>query len=129
MTKKVIGKVGEQIACNFLKKKGYQILEKNFLFKIPKAPQLGEIDIIAKKKDIFYFIEVKTLIERFKNSFSRIGPEQKVNFKKKKKISKIAESWFRKKKIPFGTPWQIDVISIKINLDLKRVKIFHFKNV
>jgi len=129
MTKKEIGKLGEQIACNFLKKKGYQILERNFFLKIPKGPQIGEIDIVAKKKNTFHFIEVKTLVRSNKEKNCLISPEQKVNFKKKKKIIKTAENWLRKRKISFKIPWQIDIISIKINLDLKKAKISHFKNV
>lgn len=49
-----IGKEGETIAIEFLKKKGYKILDKNFFTK------QGEIDIIAKYKEEYIFVEVKT---------------------------------------------------------------------
>lgn len=51
-----IGNVGEQIASDFLQKKGYHILAKNFLIRG------GELDIIAltPKKDTLVFVEVKT---------------------------------------------------------------------
>lgn len=48
------GKVGEEIASKFLKQKGYQILERNF------QTREGEIDIIAKDKEEYVFVEVKT---------------------------------------------------------------------
>ncbi len=43
----------EIIAVNFLRLKGYKILEKRF------KTTLGEIDIIAKKGKILVFVEVK----------------------------------------------------------------------
>ena len=120
--KKEIGKLGEKIAEEFLKKKGYKILDKNYKFQIPGDLQRGEIDIVAKKKDTICFVEVKTL----KDPKIEIFPEEKVNFSKKKKIIFAAESWLLKKKIPFDTKWQIDVISILIEGD--KTKIFHFEN-
>ena len=48
-----LGKKGEQIACDFLIKKGYQILEKNYRYL--KA----EVDIITQKENILAVIEVK----------------------------------------------------------------------
>ncbi len=50
----ITGKEGENIAAKFLKNIGYKIIEKNF-----QARQ-GEIDIIAKDKEEYVFIEVKT---------------------------------------------------------------------
>ena len=49
-----LGKLGEEMAVEFLKKEGYTILEANWTF------QKAEIDIIAKKGDILAIIEVKT---------------------------------------------------------------------
>ena len=60
MTNKIIGKVGEDIAKNFLIKKGYKILEMNYRFS-----RVAEIDIIATKKDILHFVEVKTRTQEF----------------------------------------------------------------
>ena len=48
------GKSGEKIAMNFLKKKGYRILETNFRCRE------GEIDIVAEQKDYLVFVEVYT---------------------------------------------------------------------
>jgi len=49
-----LGKLGEDIACVFLSKKGYKILQRNF-----KA-RYGELDIIALYENTLVFIEVKT---------------------------------------------------------------------
>lgn len=54
MNSKELGNVGEKAVCNYLTKKGYQILKRNFCIRG------GEIDIIASKDDIIAFVEVKT---------------------------------------------------------------------
>ena len=51
---KIIGNYGEDIAVKFLQKNKYKIIERNFLCKC------GEIDIIAKDKNILVFVEVKS---------------------------------------------------------------------
>ena len=52
--KRELGNLGERAAARYLKKNGYRILERNFV-------NSGyEIDIIARKKNVIAFIEVKT---------------------------------------------------------------------
>lgn len=50
----ITGKEGEDIATQFLEKNGYKILDRNF------NTRQGEIDIIARDKEEYVFIEVKT---------------------------------------------------------------------
>jgi len=117
-----VGNIGEKIAQNYLKKKGYKILDKNFKFQIPGDLQRGEIDIVAKKGNTIHFVEVKTL----KDPKIGIFPQDKINFSKKRKLIFSAENWLIKNKIPLDTKWQIDVISIEIKN--KKIKISHFEN-
>ncbi len=49
-----LGKLGEELAVDFLHKNGYDILETNWVF------QKAEIDIIAQKENILAIVEVKT---------------------------------------------------------------------
>lgn len=49
-----LGKLGEELAVEFLQKNGYEILETNWTF------QKAEVDIIAQKGDVLAVIEVKT---------------------------------------------------------------------
>jgi putative endonuclease len=123
MNTKQIGNFGERIGENYLKDKGYQILDKNYYFRTSGGPQRGEIDIVAKKGDIICFFEVKTLKE---GSF--ISPEEKVSFQKQRKLRMMAESWLMAKRIPLNSKWQIDVISVMIDKRGK-AKISHFENV
>jgi putative endonuclease len=49
-----LGKIGEELAVDFLIEKGYEILETNWMF------QKAEVDIIAQKENILVVVEVKT---------------------------------------------------------------------
>ena len=48
------GKEAESFACEYLKNQNFEILKQNFF------TSFGEIDIIAKKEGVLYFIEVKS---------------------------------------------------------------------
>jgi putative endonuclease len=137
MKSRQIGDLGERIAGEYLKKKGYRILAKNYYFRIPGNPQKGEIDIIAQKRDLISFFEVKTLIKNGREQFSAISPEEKVNFSKMRKLAKAAESWLMRNKIPLNSKWQIDILAIEIEKDGpafakasagKKAEISHFEN-
>ena len=73
------GRSGEQSAVNFLMKRGYRIIEKNY------RTARGEIDLIAAKDDTISFVEVKT--------WSKIGIEGlEYSIGKKKRDSIISTS-------------------------------------
>ncbi|MGN0499069.1 MAG: YraN family protein [Acutalibacteraceae bacterium] len=80
MTKEEIGHLGEDRAQKYLLKNNYKISDTNF------TTNLGEIDIIATKKDIIAFVEVKTRVE---GSFTR--PVEAVSRTKINKIIKTAQ--------------------------------------
>ena len=54
MKRRDTGILGEKLAGDFLKKKGYRIIETNY-----RCPE-GEIDIVAEHGDFLVFIEVRT---------------------------------------------------------------------
>ena len=86
--KKELGKKGEEKALRFLKKKGYRIIEKNYVCK------MGEMDIIAKDKDTLTFIEVKT------RTSAEFGPPQlAVNSSKQRQLSKVALNYLKEKQL------------------------------
>ena len=94
-----LGEKGEGLAVNFLKKKGYKIIERNY------KTRLGEIDIIAADGKTLAFIEVKT-----RESIAYGQPFEAVNFFKRRKISNVALLYLKKlKEVP---PCRFDVVSI-----------------
>ena len=74
-SKQELGKAGEDVSCIYLEQIGYRIIERNFHCR------QGEIDIIAKDRDEYVFIEVKTRSNIF---FGR--PKEAVNRPKQKHI-------------------------------------------
>ncbi|RMA97647.1 YraN family protein [Hydrogenothermus marinus] len=106
MNKRHIGKEKENIAKEYLKNKGYQILATNFYSKF------GEIDIIAKDKNTLVFIEVRS------KSYEAFGlPEETIDKPKIQKIIKTAQLFIEKENIDYDEI-RFDVISIlndKIN--------------
>jgi putative endonuclease len=87
MTTKILGERGERLAEEYLKSRGYKIVERNFRIK------LGEIDLIARHKDCVCFIEVKT----------RAGfavPQEAVSRLKQRKLIRMAQAYLKSK---FGT--------------------------
>jgi putative endonuclease len=78
--KKELGNIGEDISSKYLEQIGYEIIERNFICR------QGEIDIIAKDKDEYVFIEVKT---RSNVCFGR--PREAVNTDKQKHIYKATK--------------------------------------
>jgi len=128
MDRKRLGDFGERIACYYLENKGYKVLDRNYSRKWVQGPQKGEIDVVAEKDDIISFVEVKTIIPTPLGGAGMISPEDKVNFQKQRQLIKIAQDWLSEKKVFLESKWQIDVISIKVDLNAKKAKIRHFKN-
>jgi putative endonuclease len=98
--KKELGKKGEEVALRFLKKKGYRIIEKNYVCK------MGEMDIIAREKDTLAFIEVKT------RTSMRFGPPQlAVNPSKQRQLSKVALNYLNETRLN-DVKARFDVVAI-----------------
>lgn len=110
----ITGKKGEDLATEYLRKKGYAIIQRNYRVRY------GEIDIIAKYNSVLIFIEVKTRRGTFLET-----PLAAVTKKKRIQISKAAQEYLSKKKA-FDCDARFDVIAISF-VD-KRPGIEHIEN-
>ncbi|MDO8530281.1 MAG: YraN family protein [bacterium] len=137
MTTKELGDLGEKLACEYLVKKGYSIVCKNYRI------DFGEVDVIAKKSlkwfskadKTIHFVEVKALLvkqsfhpELAEGSAKGFYPEQHVDYKKQQKLRRMAEIWLQKNNYPQDFPYQIDVIGISINETTRNAKLHYFPN-
>ncbi len=118
-----IGVFGEEIACRYLKAKGYKILERNFTNT--EGIRLGEIDIIALYKGKIVFVEVKTRTI-IKNE--DLVPEANINKQKLSKLSKMAEVYLRQRKRQ-GTEYQFDAVSVLYNENEKKALVKHLEHI
>ena len=80
-----LGKRGENLACQFLRKNGYKILYRNF-----RGRTGGEIDIVCRDRDTLVFVEVKT---RSGEDFGR--PFEAIDRDQRKRISRGGLAWLR----------------------------------
>ena len=102
-SKKDIGILGEKLAKDFLKKRGYHIWETNY-----RCPE-GEIDIVARHKDSFVFIEVRT-----KKSQEFGSPEESITPAKKERL-KVTASRYQQTHSNLPPLWRIDVVAVELN--------------
>lgn len=106
--------MAENLAADYIKRKGYRLLERNWRFS------RAEIDLIAKDGEILVFIEVKSLSS---DVFNR--PEASVTAYKQGLIMDAAAQYMQK----INHEWEIrfDVISLILN-EGELVELEHFED-
>lgn len=119
---KLIGQIGEEIAIQFLRKKGYLIKDRNFKRK------WGEIDIIAfdRKTKEWVFVEVKTIKQK-ENNLPPIFPEEELTPFKIQKLRKVILSYLNLNKIE-ENKWRFDFIGVLINTNNQEPVIRHYQS-
>lgn len=115
--KKALGKKGEDIAADYLRKHGYRILERNF------KKRYGELDIICLKDKILVFVEVKT---RIGHAFGK--PEEAVTPWKLREVKQTA-LFYKSIHQELPDSLRIDVIGIELDFDETLKEFNHIQNV
>lgn len=134
----VIGQKGEEIAAQFLKGKGFAIMDTNYLRK------WGELDIVAKKGGIVHFVEVKTVSKNLdmvthvtgnKVSKSFLGlndveyrPEDNVHYHKRERLKRIIQTYLLDKDVEEGE-WLVDLIAVYLDTEGKKAVVDHIENI
>lgn len=108
-----LGKLGEDLAADFLQKEGYEIVERNWMF------QKAEIDIIAKKDSVLAIVEVKT-----RSSIDFGDPQDFVNPKKIKLLVKAVNEYVSRAETDFTVRFDI----IAVSKDATIYKIEHLED-
>lgn len=115
--RKAVGEIGEDIACQFLERKGFKILERNY-----RKPW-GEIDIVAEKAGVVRFVEVKAVSRESLPDVSRemnYRPEEMVTPDKLKKVARTANLYMENKKDK--REFQIDVVGVIMDTATKKAR-------
>ncbi|MBI4121597.1 MAG: YraN family protein [Candidatus Ryanbacteria bacterium] len=150
--KRRLGNLGEDVACLFLVKQEYRILDRNYLRK------WGELDVVAKLSDTIHFIEVKTVVshetsqesvsrdvsresftakdlkievsrETDQSRYDQYRPEENVHYWKQKRIMRAIQTYILEKKFSDDQEWQIDIITVRLDFHVKTATINHIENV
>ena len=113
---KVKGKIGEDLAAEFLENKGFKIIERNWNYS-----RSGEIDIIAYDKKTLVFVEVKT------RSSTEYGyPAEAINTRKIKKMKTLAAIYLNEKNNLKFNSFRFDAIAVIL---AQNPEIKHYKDI
>ena len=115
MSKISEGKFGEDIACIYLRKVGYKILERNWHCRY------GEIDIIAKNDKFLVFVEVKI---RSKYSYGDL--QDHIGRNKQRKLLLTINKFLLEKNF-YEMAWRLDGICIVKDKNILQLR--HFKGI
>ncbi len=113
--RRVFGNEGEDLAANYLKQKGYTILEKQY------RCVFGEIDVICKMGEETIFVEVKS-----RNDDTFGYPEDSVTPMKRRHLLASAEEYLSTHHL-LNKPWRVDVVSIEFQFTPPRIS--HFEDI
>ena len=103
--KKELGRKGEEIALNFLKEKGYELIARNY-----RCHKFGELDLVMRDGKYLVFVEVRT-----KKNTVHGTPLETVDYAKRRQIEKMAKLYMTKEKVPENTYCRFDVVGIVLS--------------
>lgn len=123
-SKAELGHHGENIAAEYLKNKGYKIIERNFRML------WGELDLIVLDPNkTLVFVEVKTVRQMSQNVDNQISAEDQLTRAKLAKLQRTASLYAGNKPelVDDDKGWRIDLLAITI--EDKKYQIKHYKNI
>ncbi len=114
--RKEVGAIGEKLAADYLKKRGYKIIQRNYRCRE------GEIDIIAQKGEFLVFVEVRT-----KKNTAFGTPEESVTLSKREKLISLADAYLQTLRNQ-PSSWRIDVVAVELTPDNRVSRLEHIEN-
>ncbi len=116
--KRKTGDIGEEVVCQYLERKGFRVLERNYLRK------WGEIDIIAEKGDLISFVEVKTVTRA-----TGLRPEENMHPAKLKRLHRAIQTYLLDRKVPEERPWRVDLACVYLDFSTRKATVEVIENV
>jgi len=96
----IIGKSKEKLACRYLEKKGFQLIETNYYCR------RGEIDLIMRDQDSLVFVEV-----RYRKNDIFGSAIESVNHHKQRRLIFTAEHYLQQTRTPLAARFDVVAIS------------------
>jgi putative endonuclease len=107
-----LGKIGEDLACRELERRGYELLERGY------RRRSGELDIVARDGRTVVFVEVKTREGRdFGDAAEAVTP------RKRRRMTQLALDYLARHRLT-ECACRFDVVSIHIENELPVVEVF-----
>ncbi len=125
--KQVVGQIGENAVCTYLERKGYSIVDRNYLKK------WGELDVVAKKNKRLYFIEVKS-ISRGSSLWdvpreTGYRAEDNLHRWKLERLKRVLQTYLADKNVLEDTEWQFDVATVYVDQSKRLSKVHMLEDV
>jgi putative endonuclease len=119
------GQIGEDVACVFLVKQGYSLVERNYWKK------WGEIDIVAKKDNILHFIEVKSTAIAVSSIFPQSGwrPEDRVHQSKQLRQRRVILTYLAERGVDPDCDFVISVAVVYIDMGKRVGRVYLIENI
>ena len=107
-----LGKLGEDLACGELLRRGYEILARRYRTKF------GEIDIVARDGEVTVFVEVKT----------RVGGEfgtgaEAITLWKQRRLTNMAVDFIARRRL-HDRPCRFDIVAVDVGNDRVTIDVF-----
>lgn len=124
--KRRIGDLGESVACEYLKRRGHGVLDRNYLRK------WGEIDIVTSNRGVVHFIEVKSVthVTHQQTQGKRpdnYRPEDNMHPWKLKRLARTIQTYLLEKNIEGD--WQLDLVTVYINTSTRQARVEMVENI
>jgi putative endonuclease len=110
-----LGRLGEDLAAEHLRKAGYRVLERNV------RTRYGEIDLVAEENGCLVFVEVRTV------RYADWQPEESVTQDKQKRVAALSRAYLQLHGKD-DEEWRADVIAIAMGDDDRPVRLEHYVN-
>ena len=117
------GKLGEDIATNWLVKNGFEILCRNYNKK------WGELDIVVQKDSLVHFVEVKTVSRKsvgdsggFEKEVNNYRPEDNMHPWKLQRLRRAIQTYLLEKYKKTDPQWQFDLICVFLDQERRVAK-------
>jgi putative endonuclease len=110
--RQTLGELGETLACDELRRRGYAILERRY------RTRYGEIDIVARHGDVLVFVEVKA---RVGVAFGT-GAEAVTGYKQRR-VARMAADFLARRRLQ-DRPCRFDVVSVAVGEEQPRIEVF-----
>jgi putative endonuclease len=123
-----LGRLGEEIACNFLEKRRFEIIDRNYRKK------WGELDVVTKKDGVIHFVEVKSVSCEMTGNVTRetrdsYRPEDNVHPQKVKRLKRAIQTYIAEKGVSPETSWFFNVIVVRIDVSSKKALVRILKDI
>jgi putative endonuclease len=120
------GDIGESVAAEWLERKGFRVLERNYL------RPWGEIDLICQKGTRLHFVEVKTVtrenLENVPRENDVYRPEDNIHQAKLERLRRTIQSYLAEKH-PSGIHWQFDAVTVYLDPVKKMAKVERIEDI